>query len=442
MTIEKRQILLKYSSEDACLEHRSGLAPPSKLAAIPYLLMPAEDLAKKHAGARQARLLGRTVWKPDVHLREDFSVKAVIDKMIILVGSRDGTSWSGIKTLIDPVVAPTHVFVQDVGSNAGNLGVKTAIIWPRRALGPETPGMSFAILIQEPTPTKLADILNRIRDRYGIRGDVHLWQLELALDFYPDRHKTEEERLALREQMVGLLQRHHWVDIEGQTDPKADARQVYLDAVSEKTVIDYLFSQKKGTKRNAPDTDIANATTRERLAAGKAPNELYLDATLYRGSELEGMQIRVQHKISDQRNKAAGTSVPLDNTKRRARIEVELTGQQRLETYGLKTVNDLAAANFRHIRNDALQFWLPTSGEDEAGRVSLNNQMQHRGIYGTELMLRLQEWEANTVAPARRSKPARQGTGSAGRRIAWEECNAVVGDALDALKKKWSAFRW
>jgi hypothetical protein len=48
-------------------------------------------------------------------------------------------------------------------------------------------GRVFALLIQEPNPKKLTDILNQIKGKWGIVGDVRPFLMELALDFYPNK---------------------------------------------------------------------------------------------------------------------------------------------------------------------------------------------------------------------------------------------------------------
>ena len=96
----------------------------------------------------------------------------------------------------------------------------------------EPTGHHFAVLLQDPEPDKLARILQAIDRAWEIEGPVLPFLIETSVDFYPRDDRSEDERLVLREQMVALLQRHHWCGMAAlmkgeKTEPcRVDARQV------------------------------------------------------------------------------------------------------------------------------------------------------------------------------------------------------------------------
>src|SRR5690606_13343479 len=104
----------------------------------------------------------------------------------------------------------------DVSCLVGDMGVRSVgdkyfrrIVVPPEMAGLGT-GQVFAIIVQDPTPKLLSDILGVIGGQWGIAGAVRLCLLELALDFYPAKESDANDRITLREKIVGLLQRHHF----------------------------------------------------------------------------------------------------------------------------------------------------------------------------------------------------------------------------------------
>ncbi len=173
--------------------------------------------------------------------------------------------------------------------------------------------------------------------------------IELSLDFWPRKQLTDPEKLRFRETMVGLLQRHHWCEMRDMGGPEADARQIYDPLTDKKADLkpNFLFPVKDGGGRTRPDWDVADRLVQDRLSRPQLPTGLFLDATFYKGSDAAGVQIRTQHKITDNNNPGAGTIKVLDDSQRRARIEVEVHSWRLQPEFGLVTLDDLAGFDFR-----------------------------------------------------------------------------------------------
>jgi len=365
----------------------------------------------------QARLKDRLVMTPLVTVRGNYTVKAVIDRIIVHVETSRPTSRRDIKTAVDSVDAGSSCYVEDLGG-------------------------CYRIQIQEPQPTALSQAVALIAKNWGIVGEARPFLVELSLDFHARRTHDAESRLRLREQMVGLLQRHYFFDPKYHTSTKADAHQVYKPEQTGPLKTDYLFSSPRNVGRRFPDRDVEHEHVRKRLARGfTVSNRLYLDSTLYMGDEFDGVLVRIQHKIGDNRNSAKGTLIRLDDRDRRARIEVQLSGFELLAKYGLATVSDLKTADFRAIRKAHLSFWLPTIETPSVDQPKAVRQLLERGLYGTEALRRLTDWEEKHSGPvggaAAGGRRDRRGAGPTGRLVAWSELNDAVGDALDSLSHQW-----
>ncbi len=304
-------------------------------------------------------------------------------------------------------------------------------------------GQHFAIMIQEPEPRSLAAILMLIDREHGIDGEVVPFLLELSIDFYPSDFNSSEEAHLLREQMVGLLQRHHWASHElllGD-DPDipayADARQTYGKSSDQR----FLFSRNDDDK-NSSDAQIKNDTVRRRILDAKPGNDLYLDATVYKGIRLSPYLISIQNKIADRRDTSGNAKNILPDEERRARIEVTITGREQLRERGLVTIDDLAKVSFRQMRKSLLQFRLGTLDPQQHLLNEAIQQMTTRGIYGMEMKERaLHQEERKQIRRDAGKIPQnkdREGLGL----VNWQEMSTVVGDALDGLGRHWRGFSW
>ncbi len=203
----------------------------------------------------------------------------------------------------------------------------------------------------EPTPASLRSVLKIVADVAGIDGDVRPFLIELAVDFYPRKPTNPVESLLIREQIVGLLQRHHWASSSRllETNPgiprKSDPRQVYSGASKSQTRS--LFAGQN--PEIVSDSDFQDMTARRQIIDALPGNDLYLNSTLYRGERNAPLRTNVQHKIADQRDENKTTLVSLSDEERRGRAEVTLTSLETLEAFGLRKIEDLTGYSFRKM---------------------------------------------------------------------------------------------
>jgi len=362
------------------------------------------------------------------------SVKALIDRIALVVSTRQPTSYRALQSAI-AARSGTTVYVVDRTIKARKNEWYACL----PDLDPSKPtGQHFAIMVQEPTPANLRAVLKTIEDIAEIDGEVRPCLLELALDFFPRNPADPAEALMSRERIVGLLQRHHWSAGQGflahkpDAPRKVDRRQVYQEEEMKQTR--YLFSA-AGDKTHS-DVELHELTVRNRALNPKPGNDLYLNATVYQGVLYAPRQINIQHKIADQRNSDKDTLAYLPNEERRGRVELTLTSLETLEQVGLKTVDDLAQCRFRKISRNLLGFRLPTCKADGDAINEAIAQMKTRGVYGVELNQRADNHELRQQMKPRPRKTDRHGMGLDD----WPEMNALVGDALDGLQAKWRRF--
>ncbi len=355
-------IELGYSSPDMEAEYRNlpaGSAPASFLRYKPTPLNSSSATLKMRKDRSN-----RIVLQPLLSIRENFTHKALIDRMAILVNTRKVTLRTDVKKLIQ--TEPDIItFVHDLTLADSESKTDWRALLPDLDMGKKT-GQHFAIMIQEPDPTSLSEILQLLEKSFGLDGGVELYLLELAIDLYPVAEKTPEERLILREQMVGLLQRHHWAANSAMNDPEqlvprySDARQVYGKNPGPR----YFFAHKKGAHINS-DFQITNPEVVSRILNANAGNNLMLNATIYKGAANAPLLINIQHKTSDRRNKDKGTQIILPDIERRARIELTITGQNKFKEFNLSMVEDLTRVSFRSLRKNLLHFRLGTALKEQ-----------------------------------------------------------------------------
>lgn len=428
-------ILLKYSSEAKRDEYRGILPVVAPMSAIHFDVAP---IAAVGGRPTQARFAGRVQFSPGTAIKGNYRIKAVIDRMVVVVMITVPTSHLGIRKVINDELG-VSVAVSDVGVKCHDHEWTKRIDLPfaMRHLGFNR---IFAILVQDPTPELISGIVKAVDEKFRIQDEVLLTLLEVALDFYPRRKFDQVEQVKLREQMVGLLQRRHHTD-EVLDLWESDARQVFEQPVLHGATLPrpvFLFSSPKSARRRFPDTKVTDAIVRKRLKHGTVGNQLWLDSTLYKGATSEGLLFRIQHKIADRRDRSKGTWLVLPDDERRARIEVEISDMKRLAKLGLSTLAGFQTFNFRRIHKTYLNFWQPTCGSDDVSIAKTRQQLTDRGIYGCEIAAMLEAHElkqekANTmktgVAPLR----DRTGKGATTKRKSWSECNQAAADAMDVL---------
>lgn len=433
------EIELGYSSTDRKAEYRNMTAGSISTSKLRY--QPKRVTSTSSTGGMRKDLEGRVALKPEMSILDKFKVKALIDRIAILVNTREVTSWEKVKNAINREVGAIN-FVHDLTLRRAEDKPDWRDQLPKPDMKKLT-GQHFAILIQEPDPGILARILDLIDRDYGIDGEIIPFLLEMSVDFHPRDPGSPEEEILLREQMVGLLQRHHWASHSlllgdnPETAAHADARQIYGKNSHQR----FLFPRKKGDRINS-DTQIKNDVVRKRILNANPGNDLYLDATIYKGIKLSPFLINIQNKIADRRNQTGKTMKILANEERRARIEVTITGTEQLQGLGFAAINDLAGLSFRKIRKSQLQFRLGTLNPQQHLLNEAIQQMKTRGIYGMEMKERARHQEERKQVRLATGKMSRSKDRDGLGLVDWPEMNTEVGHALDGLGNRWSGFSW
>jgi len=429
------EIPLCYFSPATETEYRNAGSSPPAIPNLSYKILPISATSEDHT--LRADRVGKVVLKPDHDINRMVSVKALIDRVALVVSTKRLTSYQKLHRAITAKSGAT-VYVADRTIKPANPEKnKWQTLLPELDLSHLT-GQHFAIMVQEPTPENLRLVLNAIDDHAGIDGVVRPFLLELALDFYPRNPANPDEVLLQREQIVGLLQPYHWS--AGQDSHvhnpdvarTVDRRQVYEENSAKQTR--NLFAAT--SKKIHSDIEVHKMIVRNRLLREKPGNDLYLNATVYQGALNAPRQTNIQHKIADQRNSDKNTLVYLSDDIRRAKIELTLTSLEALEQAGLTVVDDLAQCKFRTTSRSMLGFRLPTcmaNGEDVLAAIT---QMNTRGVYGVEMNQRAQLYEQRQQMTPKPRKLDRDGWAL----VDWTEMNAMAGAASDSLQRRWQRF--
>ncbi len=431
------EIELGYSSPAQEEEYRNSAAtslPPSHLR-----YSPTSTPSTSARGKVRADRTDKIVLMPDVAIRESYKVEALIDRMVILVNTTAPTAPHCLHDKIDKATE-AKIYVHDLKAQGSNndWGAALPIKDPAAATG-----QHFAIMIQDPKPELLCAILNVIRDAHGIDGAVTFHLIEVSVDFYPGSTRSAEDSILLREQMVGLLHRHHWAPHSRfhHHDPAVpryvDARQIHGDRRGPR----YLFAHQAGDHFHS-DSTIGIPAIRQRILTHKPSENLYLNSTLWKGAKNADCQVSIQHKIANRRNREKNTRDILEDHERRARIEVTISGSDTLMERGLTTIDDLGSVSFRKLTKPFLSFALGTSKPWQHLLEDAQVQMRTRGVYGIELRNRAQALEEREELRRAGEKLPRK-TDREGQGLqSWGEMNDVVGKSLDELQRRWSGFSW
>ncbi|MCA1777699.1 MAG: hypothetical protein LC676_19440, partial [Loktanella sp.] len=441
------EIALDYQSDLHAEEHRR-LPPGTKLESrLRYV--PVATTATSSSGKARADREGKITLVPDADIRNNYQVKALIDRIVVLIETRVAIhpfnlramilKETGINTVVDDLIDPKI---------SGDLWGAPFMCFDESILT----GSLFAIMIQEPTPEVLAAILKTIKDGPGLIEPALLHLIEVSVDFYPKKPCKPEEAVLRRERLVGLLQRHHWTRPSRILEPDSarprysDARQIHDDEDKLPKRVPktrYLFAHVstpgKKTKHKS-DSMIAEEGIRNRVLTTKPGYAILLNSTVSKGDKFKSHLISIQNKITDKRDPIREIYVSLPDDERRTRIEVTISGTETLKFYGLKTIDDLGSISFRKLAGDFLRCKLPTIEAAQHLFEDAQMQMRTRGVYAINLRLR-------ALAQERREALKRAGGGTPRQTKDeelglkdWKEMNAVTGHALDELTRRWSRF--
>lgn len=430
---------LVYSSKAREETYRNK--PGGAVAASILQYVPEPISSTSASGAIRADLAGRFVVKPVAKIREHYRTSAVVDRIAFLVDTASAVDPRALqKAISKDAGASTYVHDRALGPGDTNWGA------PLPALDKgATAGERFAILMQEPTPSTLTRVIRLLADRYAVKDPVTPHMIEVSVDFHPRNPGSPERSIALREEMVGLLQRHHWASHDKLSDGDAewsrngDARQIYGEKPG--GTLRYLFASSP-EDRFTPDRDLKLPEVRRRILTDEPGNQLYLDATLAKGARRSASLVSIQHKIADQRNTVRGTLLTLPQDRRRARMEVTISGSEKLSEQGLTVIGDLGAASFRKLCKPFLSFRIGTVEPWRHLADDAETQMRTRGVYGMELRERARAIEEREKLRGSGVELPRDRDRAGAGLVDWPELNDVVGKALDELGRRWRGFSW
>jgi hypothetical protein len=446
-TLVPFEIALEYQSNTHAEEHRR-LPPGSRLdPRLRYL--PTATAATSSSGKARADREGKITLVPDVNIRKDYRVEALIDRLVILIETRVKIHRLNLQDLIVKATG-VRTFVDDLLDPKASGDVWGA---PLMCLDESILiGAPFAIIIQEPTPEVLAAILKSIKDGPGLIEPVLFHLIEISVDFYPREPCSPEEAVLRRERMVGLLQRHHWsrpsriIEPDAATPRYADARQIHDDEdklPKRKPKTRYLFahvsSPGKKTKLKS-DSMIAEEGIRNRVLTTNAGYTPFLNSTVSKGNKFKSHLISIQNKITDKRDPIKNTCITLPDEERRARMEVTISETETLKKHGLHTIDDLSSISFRKLTRDLLRCRLPMIEPLQHIFEDAQAQMKNRGVYGINLRLRALDEERRLAAKQAGKKRPRKTKDEEMSLADWQEMNAVIGGGLDGLQRRWSGF--
>ena len=434
-------IPLSYSSPAEKTEYRALSGKDVPDTNLEYRCLPVSPTSR--SGNTRPDRSGRIVLAPDAAIRGNYKIEALVDRIAILVDTKSQVHWEDLKRTMEKTTGIT-VYVRDLTHPQ-----KDKFTWGAPLPVPDMTkrtGFHFAILIQTPMPAMLRKILNAIRDNCGLVGNVTLHLIEVSVDFYP-KTADPEQRILLRERMVGLLQRHHWVPHsrlvrpEVETPSDIDARQQFRGRTKPGTKTRYLFPHTK-PGATMPDHMIEDPKVRDRILTEKPGEVLHLNSTVSKGAKNASAHVTIQHKIADRRNPVSGTKTVLPDDARRARVEVALSGADILQDRDLGTINDLGQISFRKLTRPFLSFRLGTIDAWQHLLDDAEAQMRTRGVYGLELRERVRALEEREGQRNAGEKPTRNCDREGQGLDAWQEMNVVTGKALDELTRRWRGFSW
>lgn len=157
---------LTYSSFAKMAEYRDSPAAIWPNATVIYDLVPAAIALPARLGNVQARFRNHVFFEPRFTLKGNVRVKAVIDRMMILLVTHVKTSWNGIAALLEEDGGRVP-FVSDREGYSGDIDWYGGIELPIEMRAGYGPGRVFAIMFQEPTPEKLTRALTEIAGKFG-----------------------------------------------------------------------------------------------------------------------------------------------------------------------------------------------------------------------------------------------------------------------------------
>ncbi|TJW51955.1 MAG: hypothetical protein E5X65_20710 [Mesorhizobium sp.] len=366
--------------------------------------------------AKQVRLHGRTVLKPELDIR-NYRCRAVIDWIDLVFRTDRATQWIWLQREIEKAIN------------------QTCDVRGRRAED-QAEYRLFRVRFQEPEYDKLLSATRAVDNRWGLQAHVTIENLEISVDFQPKQ--PSDEALGL---MFGLLVRTHLPSRDVISDRSDRPRFAWGEG-------------SKNTRHILPLSPNKPERSDELLVAIERDQAATLDSTYYAGAKGSRSAWRIMTKLMDKQNKRAGSRVSLPEKERRVRAEVTLNSEE-LEAIKLRTLNELQSFRFQTLQGRYFQFWLPTfaalSQPVDGPLSAIRNDLEERrrtkfmnaGVLGLKTMDQAQAKIADSRRPDIKKSlgrplqsKQRRGTGVSMTLVAFNELSRPVKYALRHLGQR------
>ncbi|PJI45640.1 MAG: hypothetical protein CTR54_03935 [Rhizobium sp.] len=307
-------------------------------------------------------------------------------------------------------------------------------------LGEGRTASRYKLRVQEPDLESVRKVLEDLESEYGLATPPRIVGIEISVDFYP-KSPSEETRA----RMHGVLIRHLFPTTRVLRSNRMWPR--FTPGSIKST--DYTIS------RNESDDSLDIG---DRMSPGLDRIVLY-GSTYYVGERDDPRAFwRVQNKVLDKQNKAAGTKDELPEDKKRVRIEVTL-GSEGCREIGLHKFSDLETLRVTHLQKSFFQFMKPTlavirpSAVHPASMAIKRKVEEYRrerflkaGVLGLQIRedakQELRALEMPTIKKLHRRNGTkipvrvRTGSGAYGTMVVYEELTRMVERALAGLQRK------
>ncbi|MVO95494.1 hypothetical protein FML87_23040 [Rhizobium leguminosarum bv. phaseoli] len=368
----------------------------------------------------QARLINRTTLTPQIDL-EAYQCRAVVDWIDIHFELSRRTQYWHLNDRIEKLTGrKEYPEALDIGDG------KTAT--------------RYKLRVQEPDLETVRKVLSDLESAYGFVSPAGVSGIEISIDFYPEKPSEEA-----RARMHGVLVRHFYPTTRVLRSSRMWPR--FMPGSIKKT--DYTIARNEGDD----SLDIGDRMTPE------LDRPALYGSTYYVGERDNPRAFwRIQNKVFDKQNKAAGTLDKLPDAMKRVRIEVTL-GHEGCREVGLKHFDDLGTVKITRLQKSFFQFMKPTFPDirpniHRAGPVAVKRKVEeyrrqrffNAGVLGLQIREDAREELRALEMPTIRKMHRRSGTkmaarvragaGAFGTMVAYEDLTRMVERALAGLQRK------
>jgi hypothetical protein len=368
----------------------------------------------------QARLANRSSLTPQIEL-DGYQCVAVIDWIDLEFEVARRTQYWKLNELIEKLTGRKE-FPKALNLSEGKTATR------------------YKLRVQEPDLAVVRKVMSAVDTKYGLATPPWVTGIEISLDFYPVKPSN-----AARARLHGVLVRHFFPTTRVLKTNRMWPR--FMPGRFKRT--EYTISRNEGD-------DSLDVGGRMAPSMDRPP---FYRSTFYVGERDDPRAFwRIQNKVLDKQNKAAGTRDELADEKKRVRIEVAL-GREGCREIGLERFADLERLGIARLQKGFFQFMKPTFAivrpsavrpASTAVKRRVEDQRRQRFLNAGVLGLQIREdareelraLEMPTIRRLHRRNgtkmPARvrAGSGAYGTMVVYEELTRMVERALAGLQRK------